>query len=125
MKEYSVPSGDVKWVFPSGKRELSCLAIRMISHNFSEVPMFCSHCGTEMSEAAGFCPSCGKQAGTQRLMPTQSRIAGHIRLLGIFWLALSAFRFIPGVILIWLFRPGMGVFADGDIPPFVHVLVTG
>ena len=50
--------------------------------------MFCDRCGTRLSDPANFCPTCGKTARTTPLMPVQSRIAGHVRLLGIFWLAL-------------------------------------
>jgi uncharacterized BrkB/YihY/UPF0761 family membrane protein len=40
-------------------------------------------------------------------MPREGRIAGHVRLLGILWLAISAFRLIPGLILValWGARP--------------------
>jgi hypothetical protein len=53
-------------------------------------------------------------------MPRQSRIAGHVRLLGILWLAISAFRLIPGLFLM--------VFASTDlfppgVPSFLHALL--
>jgi len=53
-------------------------------------------------------------------MPRQGRIAGHIRLLGILWLAISALRLIPGLILIAI--AGSRIFPP-DIPPFVQALL--
>lgn len=85
--------------------------------------MFCDRCGTRLHESARFCPSCGKTLGTVPLMPVQSRISGHVRLLGIFWLAISAFRLIPGLLLIAMFRHGTMAFLPRDVPFFVHGLV--
>ncbi|MBZ5575360.1 MAG: zinc ribbon domain-containing protein [Acidobacteriia bacterium] len=81
--------------------------------------MFCHVCGTQMQESASFCPSCGKGVGAVPLMPRQSRIAGHVRLLGIFWLALSAFRLIPGLFLVAMFDRGLW-FLPPEVPGFVH-----
>lgn len=54
-----------------------------------------------MTAEQQYCARCGKQAGTSPLMPpVQSRLAGHIRLLGILWLAVSAFRLIPGLLFL-------------------------
>lgn len=85
--------------------------------------MFCDRCGTNLPESASFCPNCGKPAGVVPLAPAQSRIAGHIRLLGIFWLALSGFRLIPGIALLALFDRNLS-FLSG-MPEFMHGLVSG
>ena len=53
-----------------------------------------------MDPAAVACPSCGRPVVESPLMPDHSRIAGHVRLLGIFFIALSAFRMIPGMIML-------------------------
>jgi len=82
--------------------------------------MYCDRCGNKISEVAVFCPSCGKSAGTTPLMPPKGRIAGHVRLLGILWLAMSAFRVIPGLALILIFSTRS--FPPGA-PPFVHNLL--
>jgi hypothetical protein len=66
--------------------------------------VFCEACGAAMTADQRFCPKCGKAAGTAPLLPVRSRLAGHVRLLGILWLAISAFRLIPGLIL-WLSGP--------------------
>jgi hypothetical protein len=57
-------------------------------------------------------------------MPATSRLAGHIRLLGILWIAISAFRLIPGLALIALFHQGAEFMPPG-VPPFVYGLLQG
>jgi hypothetical protein len=57
------------------------------------------------------------------MMPAQRRIAGHLRLLGIFWLAISAFRLIPGLTL--LVMVDNGIFPREGVPPFVIPLLEG
>lgn len=84
--------------------------------------VFCVRCGTKMEDSQSYCPSCGKAAGAAPLMPGERRIAGHVRLLGILWLAVSAFRLIPGLILISLFHHRMGFFPP-EVPMFVHGLM--
>src|SRR5664279_2141164 len=71
-----------------------------------EAVVFCDRCGTNLSPGGSFCPTCGKAAGTVPLMPVRNRISGHVRLLGILWLALSVFRLLPGVLLWSFFRHG-------------------
>jgi hypothetical protein len=58
------------------------------------------------------------------MMPSKGRIAGHVRLLGILWLANAALHIIPGLFLLNMFQPGMGLFPP-DAPPFVPVLLRG
>lgn len=82
--------------------------------------MFCDSCGTRLHDQASFCNACGKSLRLVPLMPVQGRIAGHIRLLGIFWLALSAFRVLPGLFLLAMFRHGSMGFLRPEAPIFVH-----
>jgi hypothetical protein len=86
--------------------------------------MFCDRCGTALQEFQRFCPRCGKGVGAVPLMPVEGRIAGHVRLLGILWLAISAFRLIPGLALVSIFHAGFPFFPPG-IPGFVHGLMRG
>ena len=81
--------------------------------------MFCDACGTRLSESQRFCPTCGKSVGTVPLMPpVRGRIAGHIRLLGILWLASAAVHLIPGFFLMTFFHPGQGLL-PAEVPHFV------
>lgn len=85
--------------------------------------MFCNYCGAPLNKPFRFCSACGRPAGNAPLMPAQGRIAGHIRLLGIFWLAISAFLLIPGVVLLAIFRAGHHMLPP-EVPPFVFDLLT-
>ncbi len=66
--------------------------------------MFCDGCGAAVQPGQGFCGKCGKQVvgpiAAMQLRP--GRVLGHVHLLGIFWLAISAFNTIGGVILLVL-----------------------
>ena len=84
--------------------------------------MFCDRCGAQVEPSQSFCPRCGKALTNVPLMPVQNRIAGHLRLLGILWLALSAFRLLPGLVLVSIFRPEMRLLPP-DVPPFVPYIV--
>ena len=83
--------------------------------------MYCVRCGKTMTATEAFCSACGKPVRDVPLMPTQSRIAGHVRLLGIFWIALSTFRILPAMILSAIFG------SSPDFPPgapeFVHQII--
>ena len=86
--------------------------------------MFCDGCGTQVYETQTFCPCCGKANRTVPMMPVQNRIAGHIRLLGIFWLAYSALRLMSG----WFvssFVPRIFDFWSPRIPFFIPGLLRG
>lgn len=84
--------------------------------------MFCDRCGAELQAGQNFCPKCGKAAGASVGAPRPSRIDGHIRLLGILWLAISGIRLIPGLVLTTLFRPSMELLPP-DVPGFVPDLL--
>jgi zinc ribbon protein len=82
--------------------------------------MFCDACGTRLEESASFCPTCGKALRSAPLMPpAQGRITGHVRLLGILWLAMSAFHLIPALFMFAMFGRGLGFMPPG-VPEFVH-----
>ena len=63
--------------------------------------MFCDRCGTQLQAGQKFCPSCGRQLAVVAMPSVESRLARHLRLLGILWLAVSAFRLLgAGAVLI-------------------------
>jgi hypothetical protein len=51
--------------------------------------------------------------------PPQGRIAGHVRLLGILWLGMSAFHLVPALFMLFLFGRGFP-FLPPEVPYFVH-----
>jgi zinc-ribbon domain len=84
--------------------------------------MFCVRCGAALQPGQSFCPGCGKPTAAVPLMPVQSRLAGHMRLLAILWFAISAFRLLPGIFLATVFEASAG-FLPSNVPLFVPVLL--
>jgi zinc-ribbon domain len=88
--------------------------------------MFCDQCGAQLDVGQRFCNRCGKEIRGPVVFaaPRPGRVAGHIRLLGILWLALSALDAVGGVaalvIFAWVFGPNGPA---GEVPAFVRPLV--
>ena len=63
--------------------------------------MFCDKCGSATHADQRFCGKCGRElaGGAGAGFPRRSRVSEHIRLLGILWLAISAFNAVAAVIL--------------------------
>lgn len=83
--------------------------------------MFCVRCGKQLRDNDTFCSSCGVSVSGVPLMPPRNRLAGHLRLLGILWLALSAFRILPGFFLLFVFHRGFPHM--GGVPFYIHGLM--
>ena len=70
--------------------------------------MFCDKCGSSLqSRGQRFCPSCGKEVvgGAQWAQLRRGRVSAHIRLLGILWLAISAFNTLSGLAILFYWSP--------------------
>ena len=63
--------------------------------------MFCDACGTALHSEQAFCGKCGKEVrpGVSVAYPRANRVQEHVRLLGILWLAYSAFHLVGGLVL--------------------------
>ena len=63
--------------------------------------MFCDGCGTAVQPGQAYCSRCGKQilGPIAAIQSRPARVQSHIHLLGILWLAISAFNTIGGVVL--------------------------
>ncbi len=93
--------------------------------------MFCDGCGTVLQPNQSYCSSCGKEVrgGMHIGEPRPGRVQEHIRLVGILWLAVSAFNVIGGMVMLILastiFRGGSG-FAGPPPGPrdFMHFMMT-
>jgi len=90
--------------------------------------MFCDKCGTPVQPGQAYCSKCGKQImGPVALaQPRPGRVREHVRLLGLFWLALSAFDTV-GAVFLYVFVTVMPHLAASDGPeaflrPFLRVL---
>ena len=83
--------------------------------------MFCDGCGAAVQAGQAFCSQCGKQivgtvAFSQQL---QSRVQQHLHLLGILWLAFSAFNAVGGLILFVLANTLFAHLHEMGAPPQV------
>ena len=60
--------------------------------------MFCDQCGAQLDPNSRCCNRCGKQLSVPVAFaaPGPGRVQSHVRLLGILWLALSAFDAVGG-----------------------------
>ena len=62
--------------------------------------MFCDRCGATAQDDQRFCNHCGREFGvTPGSSHRPGRVEGHVRLLGILWLALSALNALGAAIL--------------------------
>ena len=63
--------------------------------------MFCDGCGTAVQPGQSYCSKCGKPVVGPVAFTRQrpGRVKGHLQLLGLLWLAMSAFNVIAGVVL--------------------------
>jgi len=67
--------------------------------------MFCDGCGTAVQPGQAFCSKCGKQIVGGPVAVAQTipgRVQSHLHLLGILWLAISAFNAVGGLVLLIL-----------------------
>lgn len=66
--------------------------------------MFCDRCGASVEPGQAFCSKCGKQiVGPIAVMQQYpGRVQQHLHLLGILWLAMSAFNAVGGLFLLIL-----------------------
>jgi hypothetical protein len=91
--------------------------------------MFCDKCGTPHQSGQRFCSRCGKEFAGMMIAgcPPRSRLAEHIRLVGILWLALGAFEILSSVVLYILANSlfsGSARAIDG-VPPWMHPFMSG
>ena len=49
--------------------------------------MFCDNCGYQLAEGQRFCGGCGKPAGIAQVRASDGRVARHVQLVAILWLA--------------------------------------
>jgi zinc-ribbon domain len=94
--------------------------------------MFCDKCGTALQAGQHFCPACGKEifGKTQWAKLRRGRVGAHIRLLGILWLAVSAFNTLGGLAILLVAKPVLLHLRElGQGPPefawgFIQPLLT-
>ena len=89
--------------------------------------MFCDQCGAQLNADQQFCNRCGKEIRglVSDPVPQRGRVAAHIRMLWILWLALSAFDAVTGIVCLILANSIFSVHGPEGIPAFLHPLMTG
>src|SRR5260370_14765942 len=89
--------------------------------------MFCDQSGAEREVNQGFCSRCGKEVkgAISFAAPRRGRAGAQIRLLGILWLALSAFEAVGGVVAIILANSLFSPWGPHGMPLFLHPLIAG
>jgi hypothetical protein len=87
--------------------------------------MFCDKCGAALQADQVFCSRCGKEVSGPMLgYPQRNRVREHVRLLGIFWLALSALDGLMGVASYIVANTVFNLGTHPDRPAFLHPLLS-
>ena len=83
--------------------------------------MFCDGCGGAVQPGQAFCPGCGKQiiGPVSVTQARPGRVQEHVHLLGILWLAMSAFNAVGGLILLVLANTLFAHLHEMGAPPEV------
>jgi hypothetical protein len=83
--------------------------------------MFCDGCGGAVQPGQAFCPGCGKQiiGPVSVTQARPGRVQAHLHLLGILWLAMSAFNAVGGLILLVLANTLFAHLHEMGAPPEV------
>ena len=91
--------------------------------------MFCDRCGTEVRENQNFCPSCGRAFAVSRSPvppPLQTRVAAHLKALGVLWIVYSLLHLIPTGAMVFFGAVGPPWWwrHEGHLPPFFGPLMA-
>ena len=82
--------------------------------------MFCNRCGATLQPQQTVCPACGQ---AQAPPPAASKLATHVRLLGIFWIIIGAL-FALGALFLLAGGTMAGAFMhQPDMPPEARVMM--
>lgn len=87
--------------------------------------MFCQNCGAQVQPGQAYCGSCAKPLTGYTVMQ-RNRLERHVHLLGIFWIAYSAFSLLAGAVLMIVARSifGPGSRIDTGAPDFLFPLLS-
>ena len=87
--------------------------------------MFCDQCGGALANGQQYCNRCGKQIiGLAEAAYQRNRVKEHVRLLGILWLAYSAFHAIGAVVLVVLANTLFRHVITGGQTSWLHPFLT-
>ncbi|MGH9581092.1 MAG: zinc-ribbon domain-containing protein, partial [Terriglobales bacterium] len=77
--------------------------------------MFCERCGKPLQPDEKFCSGCGRSLGAVPVVAPEGRVAKHVRLLGILWIAYSVLHLLGGGVLLILANTLFGHLGRADI----------
>ena len=89
--------------------------------------MYCQHCGAAAPTQARFCASCGSAVAIAAVPQISNRVAQHVRLLAILWIARAGLKLMAGMGIIFLGRVFLPIIfgaVDDRLPFFVPGLVA-
>lgn len=90
--------------------------------------MYCQHCGTQTQEGSRFCPSCGRALVIAAVPAGDNRVAQHVRLLAILWMARAGLKILAGLAVLFVGKLLLPViFSLPDripFPSFVPAIVS-
>src|SRR5579859_6150707 len=85
--------------------------------------MFCNACGIELQPGQQYCSACGQPVGVAPIPRSINRVAHHIQLLGILWIAYSLLNMLGSIVLMTFATAILGFLSHvegvrGQIPAF-------
>jgi hypothetical protein len=89
--------------------------------------LYCDACGAKLEEGQNFCRACGKAVGTAPIVgpaAPQNRVAAHLRVLAVLWIALGVIRLIPAMFLMSFSHWRMPADVPPDVQGFLHPLFS-
>jgi len=86
--------------------------------------MYCDRCGSSVPAGAKFCPSCGTEQKVVSMANGESRLARHLRLLGILWMASASLHLLAGLAAWMAGRFLLPRILSGSVVGFVPVIVS-
>lgn len=90
--------------------------------------MYCQNCGSPIQNGAAFCAQCGRPAGLAVVRTPDNRVARHVRLLAILWMARAGLKLAAGIGVVFLGHTILpAIFGDllgARFPKFIPALVA-
>ncbi len=83
--------------------------------------MYCNRCGATLPTGSNVCPSCGQpQPGTAA--GQEPRLAGHLRLLAIFWFVIAGLTGIGAAVVLGIGAAAGTAMRMSDAPPEARLI---
>jgi hypothetical protein len=86
--------------------------------------MYCDKCGVPVQPDQAFCSRCGRRLGSSVVSMPQgrSRVAEHVNLVAILWLAFSGFNALAGILILMAYHLFIG---HSNVPIFLRPMLAG